>query len=294
MLFVGVDAHKSTSQFYLLAHALSEMAPEITLLRAYDGDEALAMLAAAVCVLRTGSSDFWTRIKTGKVADQQRQRVEGESADINQKVQSFQASAAKAEKLASGFEGKTQSEQKRLDDLTHRYDTSLTQISRSVIHTSVTAAFPNLDQQRYVEISPVRFDVTEKKPNEKWINLCITPDAMAKHIITGKNPEKMASDLTAAGFTVLPGPIAIGGPGGGIIERAGSGPYDDSAVIYFRTTFKDSAEKIAAICSSYITLPPSRPQLSDSGEGCPMAGGVDIIRKDGKLDAQIFIGSPRP
>jgi hypothetical protein len=229
---------------------------------------------------------------TSKVADQQRLRVEGQSAEIAAKIKNYERAASSADELAAAFQARADDAQRRLADMARRYETSLTQVSRAVVHTSMAAAFPGLDDKRFLSIGPVRFDVTDKKPGEKWVNVYLTGNAISAHVIGQKPLEDMGVELTAAGMTVLPGLISFGGAGGGLIERAGPGSFDESSVIYFRPSFKASAVKINSIVSKYVRLAPGSPPLVESGEGRPMRGGVDFISNNGKLDAQIFISAP--
>lgn len=176
--------------------------------------------------------------------------------------------------------------------MARRYDTSLTQVSRAVVHTSMAAAFPGLDDKRFFSIGPVRSDVTDKKPGESWVNVYLTGNAISAHVIGQKALDDMGVELTAAGMTVLPGIISFGGAGGGLIERAGPGSFEESSVIYCRQSFKASAVKINGVVSKYLKLGVGSPQLVESGEGRPMRGGVDFIRNNGKLDAQVFVSAP--
>jgi hypothetical protein len=229
---------------------------------------------------------------TSRLADQQRLRIEGQSADFATKIRRYEKAASSADELAAAFQARTDDAQKRLADMARRYDTSLTQVSRAVVHTSMTAAFPGLDDKRFFSIGPVRFDITDKKPGEVWVNVYLTGNAISAHVIGQKSLEEMGVELTAAGMTVLPGIISFGGAGGGLIEKAGPGSFEESSVIYFRPSFNASAVKINSIVSKYIRLAPGSPQLVESGEGRPMRGGVDFIRNNGKLDAQVFVSAP--
>ena len=230
--------------------------------------------------------------ETAELAVKQRQRIEGQSTDVAAKITNFQVAATKANDMATSFQARITSAQTRLEDMTRQYDTRLTQISRAVSHTSIAAVYPMLDVSRSVVISNFRFDAAQKKPNEKWVNLQVSPQAMGKHLISTKNLESLNTELTDSGITVLPGTVTIEGPGGGVVFRAGDGPETEAAVIYFRPSFRLDAEKILAICSKYFHLPSGSPQLSEQGEGVSTEGSLDFVRKDRKLDGQIYISSP--
>jgi hypothetical protein len=229
---------------------------------------------------------------TSALADKQRQRIEGQSAEVAGKIAAFEAASARANQLSTNFETKASDAQKRLDDMTRRYDTSLSQISRAVAHTSIAQAYPNLDLPRFIAIGGVRFDTTEKKPSETWVNLYLTGFAMSKHVVSQQALESIANELNRDGITVLPGIISFGGPAGGLIERAGPGSPTESSVIYFRPSFRETAEKITVLCSKYLTLAPGSPQLVQPSDGSAKNPNLDFVIKDGKLDAQIFVSAP--
>ncbi|HUA21434.1 MAG TPA: hypothetical protein VMB25_21955, partial [Bryobacteraceae bacterium] len=112
--------------------------------------------------------------KTSELADQQRKRIEGQGAEVTAKLNKFTAATTRAEQLSASFEAKVADAQRRLAELTKRYDTQLNQISRAVTHTAVSEAFPNLDQEPFIAIGNDRFDRIVKKPDEKWVNIYIT------------------------------------------------------------------------------------------------------------------------
>jgi hypothetical protein len=233
--------------------------------------------------------------KTAELADQQRKRIEGQSADVAAKLNNFQTAATRADKLSAGFEAKVSDSQKRLDDLTKRYDTQIAQISRAVTHTTVAGAFPNLDREPFVEIGDARFDRIQKKTGEKWVDIQVTQLAQASGVIAGTQIEALTSDVIAAGFTPFFNYIQIGGRLNGIIERAGQGSDTSSAVLYFRPSFKASADRLTEITATHIPLPQGSPVLSDSGQMEPfLKAKFAVLLKDGKLDAQIFISAPPP
>jgi hypothetical protein len=232
--------------------------------------------------------------KTSQLADQQRRRIEGQGAEVTAKLNSFTAAATRADQLSAGFEAKVRDSQKRLDELTKRYDTQLTQIARAVNHTAVSDAFPNIDQEAFIQIGDTRFDRVEKRSGEKWVDIYLTQPAGASGVTTGKRLEALVSDLMAAGFTPFFNQISIRGRLGGIIERAGQGPYESSAVLYFRPDFKSSAEQLTAITAKYLSLPQGSPELADSRQmETPRRMRFEVLLKDAKLDAQIFIGAPQ-
>ena len=230
--------------------------------------------------------------KTANLADQQRLRIEAQSADVMAKLQSFNVAAKRADEIGSGFETKVKQSQTRLDDLTRRYDKQLDQISRAVTHRAVAEAFPTLDREPFIQIGPVRLDQADKKPNDKWVNIHVTHAAMERSVISAAQLEQLVSELRAAGFTPLLGQMQVIGRILGVLERAGQGPHTESGVLYFRPNFKGSADALTAITKKYVRLPEASPQLTDSAKlDAFTRPRVEVLLKNGKLDAQIFISA---
>jgi len=231
--------------------------------------------------------------ETEALADSQRQRIEGQSAEINSKISGFQAAAKRATDLSDGFEANMAASQRRLDELTRTYDTQMDRISKGVAHTSISAAFPLLEQEPFIGIGSARLDRLEKKAGEKWIDLYVDNFATKKHAITQDALESIVSRLETIGFTVFSGAIVIGGRSQTVVFRAGPGAPGASGLFYFHPGFRQDAERILAVCKGYFSIPSNSPQLVEKGTVVSEPEGVDFIRRDGKLDAQIYISAPQ-
>ena len=229
---------------------------------------------------------------TSQLADQQRSRIEGQSSEIAAKLDRYQSAKDRADKSSAAFETKANASQQRLDELTKRYDNQLSQISRSTAHESVLEAYPNLDQEPFIMLGPIRTDKTVKKTGEKWVTVYLTGNAVAKSVISKAKLEQMLVDLREQGYNPIVGMISFGGRMGGILERAAAGPYTESGIFYFHTEFKPEAVQIETIVSKYVKLPASSPKLSlPSPIDSYSRNRLEYLIKDGKLDAQIFISS---
>lgn len=229
---------------------------------------------------------------TADLAEKQRLRIEGQSADVGQKLQRFQAASDRADKTSSQFESKVTAAQRRLDQLTSRFETQSTQITRIAANEAIASQYPALMEEPFVQAGSVRFDKTKKKAGEKWVSVCVSPAAVQEEAITVANLQSLLTELTAKGYTPLLGNLNAGGRSGGPIWRATSGSLEESAVIYFRPNFATDAREIAVIAAKYVNLPKNTPQLLD---GKPTRGfsqrGMDTLLHDGKLDAEVYIST---
>jgi hypothetical protein len=232
--------------------------------------------------------------RTAEMAEQQRKRIEGQGAEVSAKLDSFQKTASRADQLSDGFEAKVRESQKRLDEMTKRYDNQLDQISRATTRTSVSEAYPTLGQEPFVLVQGHRVDATTKRPGEKWVNIYISGYALPKEVISKQKLEDLVSELRSKGFVPLLGSIGIGGPLGGGVERTAPGPFAESGVFYFKPGFKTDADTLSSIVSKYITLPAGSPQLSDVTKMPNLLEKqrLDVLLRYGGIDAQIFISSP--
>ena len=230
---------------------------------------------------------------TADLAEQQRQRIEGQSAEITEKLSRFQIAANKADSMSSHFEQQVNDSQRRLDQLTRRYDTQLSQISKTVTNQAIAEQYPSLTEAPYVQAGNVRLDRAIKKPGEKWVSVCIFPTAVGAGVISAQQLEQMLSELSRKGYTPILGNLIAGGRASGGIWRATSGNTNESTVVYFKTSFLESAKDISVIASKYIKFPRAVPQLSDgkAAAGYPQQS-IDALMNDGKLDAEIFISAP--
>jgi hypothetical protein len=191
-----------------------------------------------------------------------------------------------------GFESKVKVTQQRFDDLSKHYDSQIQQISRSAAHESVIEAYPNLDQEPFVILAQERSSTLQKKPGEKWVNIYLTGEAVNKSIISKTKLEQIIVELRNSGFGPIVGLISFGGRMEGLLERASPGSYNESGVFYFRPISKPTQPRLPLLRpNTFSSRQVLRNCLCQSGLKNFVRTRLDLLVRDGKLDAQIFISA---
>lgn len=248
--------------------------------RAKQAEEDIQKTADEVAVTRRQIDQL------SKDATAQQKRLDQQTGEAKQKLDSLQASAARAEKLGADYDARVNAAVRRLDMQSARVD-------KAVNSLAVTAAYPNIDAESYAMMDGHPFDKSGKKVGDVWVQFNLSPLGMQQHLITGDQLKTMFSELTQAGFTPFPGTPVLGGGGTGRgFGVIGHQSDYESNVIYYDPSFKSKAEQIYRIAAKYVKFSSAGPILETfqkmrNGSEDPYKVFVD---KSG-FDAQIIVSA---
>jgi hypothetical protein len=229
---------------------------------------------------------------TVQIADEQRQRVEGQNAEISRKLADFENTSRRFDQVRAELDSEMNQFQKQIDSFKNRYSAEIAQLSRAADLASVREAYPNLGVKPFVIIAGHRVDKSQKKPGEKWVLVTLGWDAQQVSKSAGEDTDNLVSDLHSAGYVTFVGSMDFGGRLGGGLMRADSGPAKQSAVVYFHPEFKRSAEQLIPIAGRYAELLNSSPVLANTPESTNFdAPRLETVIQESGLDAQIYIGA---
>jgi hypothetical protein len=220
-----------------------------------------------------------------KDATAQRIRLDQQTGEAKQKLDSLQASAARAEKLGADYDA-------RVNAAVQRLDTQSERVNKAVNNLEVTAAYPSIDAEPYATLNGHPFDKSGKKAGDVWVQFNISPWGMQQHLITGDQLKTMFSELTQAGFTPFPGTAGLGGRVGRGFGVIGHESDYASYVIYYDPSFKAKADQLYRIAAKYVKFSSPGPIL-EKFQNMP-TGTEDPFRvfidKSG-FDAQIIVST---
>jgi hypothetical protein len=216
----------------------------------------------------------------------QKARLDSQSGEAAKKMSSLQQTADKFDTLAKEYETKANASISRID-------AQSTRVERAVNNQAIAAAYPTIDTEPYAMLGGKNIDKSQKKPGDIWVQVHLTGLAINRHLLSGDKLNQLLNDMGNSGFTAFLGTPVVQGRVSGGFEQLGTGSPYDSSVIYFNSSDKPKADKLAQIVSKYVALNPPDAQLTTFPE--KLSYNEDIVKifidKSG-FDAQVYISAP--
>jgi hypothetical protein len=217
-------------------------------------------------------------------------RVSERGNEISQKFETLDTAATESQQRAETYRIRAEQLSARLEEMTKGLENRVQQVAKQVDNVSIRQSYPTLGQPKFVTYRGDRWkDLSEKAPNEKWINIYIDPMAMGD--FSADEVEHLFADLQKSGYTPLPGLFGIGGP-----YAQGFGPLSDklgagkSSVFYFNQKSEQMAVDVSQLVSKDLSMRRVEPVFEDFSDLAIDDGRRFVVQNSG-LDLQLLLRS---
>jgi hypothetical protein len=231
----------------------------------------------------------------GTYADAQKKRLEGQSGEVQNKVEQFEAAEKAAENSSVVLQRSIQRDQQQLDSLRQNTQQQMATLEASVDERSIRSAFPALGRRATFTYSDGYYDPSTKKPGELWVNVQLSPDAQLKKSITLADMQTLTTRLQAAHFRVFLGTVGMQDVYnyslGRMALRGLANPGATSACFYLEAGNMNRATQLIEATKAVVDFPVSAPTFVERNRPNTGDATADKMIPLAGMDFQIFIGS---